>query len=91
MQEQVDLIAERLARVVDRLQDDLREIRALLRHQQELTECRLVWLETQAQDQEQRLRDAQTAAAQFRVFAGLTSGSSGLLSLLALLRSFFGG
>ena len=88
---QVDLIAARLGRIVDRLQDDLREIREELRHQNELTERRLQRLEEDALDHETRLRETHTAVTQLRTWAGISSGSSGLLSIAALLRSFFGG
>lgn len=89
--EQTDLIAARLGRIVDRLQDDLREMREELRHQNELSERRLQQLEEQFGDHETRLRAAHTAVTQLRTWAGISSGSSGLLSIAALLRSFFGG
>ena len=89
--EQTELIAARLGRIVDHLQDDLREIREELRHQNELSEARLQRLETQSADHEARLRETHTAVTQLRTWAGVSSGSSGLLSIAALLRSFFGG
>ena len=89
--EQTELIAARLGRIVDCLQDDLREIREELRHQNELSERRIALLETQAADHESRLRETHTAVTQLRTWAGISSGSSGLLSIAALLRSFFGG
>ena len=89
--EQTELIAARLGRIVDRLQDDLREIREELHHQNELGEQRLLHLEAASDDHEQRLRETHTAVTQLRTWAGISSGSSGLLSIAALLRSFFGG
>ena len=89
--EQIELIAARLGRIVDRLQDDLREVREELRHYHQLNEARLERLEAQAADHETRLRDTHTAVTQLRTWAGVSSGSSGLLSIAALLRSFFGG
>ena len=89
--EQVELIAVRLGRIVDRLQDDLREMREELRHYHQLNEARLERLEAQSSDHETRLRDTHTAVTQLRTWAGVSSGSSGLLSIAVLLRSFFGG
>ena len=88
---EAELIAVRLGRIVDRLQDDLREMREELRHYHALNEARLARLEAESCDHETRLRATHTAVTQLRTWAGVSSGSSGLLSIAALLRSFFGG
>jgi len=87
-EEQVRLFAEQLGRAIDHIEADLKEVRSLLVHQGEMTEQRLAMLETLCADHEDRLREAHTGVTQFKVWAGLTSGSSGLVSLFALLRSF---
>ena len=88
-EEQVQLFAERLGRAMDHVEADLKEIRALLLHQGALTEQRLALLEKLCADHEVRLRTVQTGVTQFKVWSGLTSGSSELFSLVALLRTFF--
>ena len=88
-EEQIQLFAERLGRAIDHIEADLKEVRVLLVHQEQMTEQRLLTLEKLCADHEDRLREVQSGVTQFKVWSGLTSGSSGLLSLAAVLRSFF--
>jgi hypothetical protein len=88
--ESFKLLSERMARAMERVQRELKDIHVLLEHQQALLEQRIQCLESAAHDHETRLREVQTGVTQFKVWSGLTSGSSGLLSLFALLRSFLG-
>ncbi|NSW54228.1 MAG: hypothetical protein HPY85_17130 [Anaerolineae bacterium] len=88
--DQFKLLSERMARAVERVQRELKEMRSLLEHNQALLEQRVSLLESASRDHETRLREAHTGITQFKVWSGLTSGSSGLLSLLALLRTFLG-
>ncbi len=60
-------------------------------HQQALNDQRLSLLEEQIRDHETRIRAATEGVTQFKLFSGLTSGGSGLMSLVALLRTFLGG
>ena len=60
-------------------------------HQTALIHQRLTLLEEQIRDHETRLRAAAEGVAQFKIFSGLASGGSGLMSLVALLKAFFGG
>jgi hypothetical protein len=48
-------------------------------------------LEERAGDHETRIRAATDGVTQFKMWAGFASGGSGIVSLIALLRAFFGG
>lgn len=85
------LFMERLGRALDRMQSELQEIRALLKHSQALSEQRFAALEESQHDHEQRLREVQTGVTQFKTWGSVLGGSSGLMALASLLRSFFGG
>ena len=54
-------------------------------------EQRVRQLEAAQTDHEQRLRSATEGVTQFKLFAGLASGGSSLMSLVAILRVFLGG
>jgi hypothetical protein len=90
-EDQAELVAERLGRAVDLLRAEIAELRAAQAHDRELCDQRLGALEHQGEDHEARLRTATDGVTQFKVWSGLASGGSGLLSLAAFLRSFFGG
>lgn len=68
---------------------------AQLRHMNSLLHARLDKVESEAGYQlaalEQRLRSATEGVTQFKLFAGLASGGSSLMSLVAILRVFLGG
>jgi len=59
-----------------------------LNHTRDLTNHRLKALETTTQDHETRIRAATQGVTQFKLFSGLASGSSNLMSLVALLKAF---
>ena len=59
-----------------------------LNHTRELSDHRLSILEKTSQDHETRIRDATQGVTQFKLFSGLASGSSNLMSLFALLKTF---
>jgi len=63
----------------------------LLKAEQKLINSRLDRLELDSTDHEQRLRSATDGVTQFKVWSGLAAGGSGIVSLIALLRTFFGG
>lgn len=78
-EQEIQLLAEQLKRAIDRL-----------RAEERLANQRLDALEKSAADHEARLRAVSDGVTQFKVWLGLTSGGSGLMSLLAFLRSFLG-
>ncbi len=85
------LIAEQLKHALDLLRGEIDALRAQQTHDREMGTHRLDSLEAQARDHETRLREATDGVVQFKVWAALTSGGSGLLSLAALVKAFFGG
>ena len=76
---------------IDLMQADLRALRAQQEHDRQMAFHRLDEVEERARDQETRLRAATDGVAQFKVWSGLASGSSSLISLAALVRAFLGG
>lgn len=78
--EQAALLAEQFSHAVD-----------LLKAEQKLINTRLERLEKVSDDHETRLRLATDGVTQFKVWSGLAAGGSGIVSLIALLRAFFGG
>lgn len=82
-------IEEETPRMMKHIECELRIIRQELQHQRELTEQRLVQLEDQEEDHETRLRNATEGVTQFRLWTSLSSGGSTILSVAALIKSFF--
>ena len=60
-----------------------------LRHNKEVHDHRLDALESLTADHETRIREATQGVTQFKLFSGLASGGSGLMSLVALIKAFF--
>ncbi len=85
------LLTEQLRHAVHLLQARIRTLETRLIHQQAVNAQRLALLEEAMRDHETRIRTATEGVTQFKLFAGLTSGGSGLMSLLAILKSFLGG
>lgn len=85
------LITEQLQHASHLLQAQIKALEIRLTHQQAMTGQRLSILEEQMRDHEKRIREATEGVTQFKLFSGLTSGGSGLMSLVALLRTFLGG
>lgn len=73
------------------LQARLRMIETQFDRHLEVLEQRVRQLEAQQADQEIRLRSATEGVTQFKIISGLASGSSNLMSLIAILKSFLGG
>jgi hypothetical protein len=97
MEDQNLLIGAELKHMVDMMDVKLDRIELDQVHLKELTpnkrgqvENRLYYLEKQVEDQEARLRAATEGVTQFKVRSGLTSVGSGLLSIMAILKSFLG-
>lgn len=59
-----------------------------LRHNKEISDHRLSELETSIKDHETRIREATQGVTQFKLFSGLASGGSGIMSLVALIKAF---
>ena len=85
------LLTEQLRHANNLLQAKLQTLAARLAHQQAMNEQRLGVLEAQICDHETRIRTATEGVTQFKLFSGLASGGSGLMSLVAILKSFLGG
>lgn len=84
------LTSELLRHTVDMLRAEVDTLRAQQVHDQQMAAHRLELLEQQGRDHEARLRSATDGVVQFKMWAGLTSGTSGLLSLAALVKAFLG-
>lgn len=85
------LLTEQLKHANHLLQAQIKALEARLAHQQAMNGQRLAMLEEQMRDHEKRIRDATEGVTQFKLFSGLASGGSGLMSLVAILRTFLGG
>ena len=59
-----------------------------LRHTKEINDHRLAELEASIKDHETRIRAATQGVTQFKLFSGLASGGSGIMSLVALIKAF---
>jgi hypothetical protein len=90
-EEQAALFAEQMRHAIDLLRAEVDGLRALHNHDMEMSKHRLNSLETSVRDHELRIRADTDGVTQFKMWAGLASGSSGLMALAALIRSFFGG
>lgn len=60
-------------------------------HQLAVQEQRIRSLEAQISDHETRLRMVSEGVTQFKLFSGLASGGSGIMSLVAVIKAFLGG
>jgi len=85
------LLTEQLRHANNLLQARIRTLETRLSHQQAMNDQRLGMLEEQIRDHETRIRTATEGVTQFKLFSGLASGGSGLMSLVAILKSFLGG
>ncbi len=90
-EEQAALFAEQMRHALDLLRAEVDALRALHNHDMDMCTHRLNSLETTVRDHELRIRADTDGVTQFKMWAGLASGSSGLMALAALIRSFFGG
>ena len=85
------LLTEQLRHANALLQAQIKSLEARLAHQQAMNAQRLAMLEEQIRDHETRIRTATEGVTQFKLFSGLASGGSGLMSLVAILKAFLGG
>ena len=79
-----------LAAQTEQLRESVNGLRADLQRRNELTGQRLAGLEKCSDDHEARLREATTGVTQFKVWSGLASGGTGILSIIAFIKSFLG-
>ncbi len=91
MDESTALLTEQLRHANALLQAQIKTLDARLAHQQAMNQQRLSMLEEQIRDHETRIRTATEGVTQFKLFSGLASGGSGLMSLVALIKTFLGG
>jgi hypothetical protein len=91
MDEATALLTEQLRHANALLQAQIKTLDARLAHQQAMNQQRLAMLEEQIRDHETRIRTATEGVTQFKLFSGLASGGSGLMSLVALIKTFLGG
>lgn len=85
------LLTEQLRHANNLMQARINTLEARLAHQQAMNHQRLAVLEEQIRDHETRIRAATEGVTQFKLFSGLASGGSGLISLVAILKAFLGG
>lgn len=90
-EDQVALLVEQIKHTIDLTRADVNAIRAQLEHDREMNHQRLKALEERAGDHEQRLRAATDGVTQFKFFAGLVSGGSEIVSIIALIKAFITG
>jgi regulator of replication initiation timing len=97
-EDQAAVISEQLGRLKDNIESRFQKIEALINHQNEISEERLIALRFEVgdlrrakEDHETRIRTATEGVTQFKMYSGLANGGSGLLSIIALIKSFFGG
>jgi len=86
MAESAELIAEQLRHTIDLLRAEIDTLQREQSHQRALIEQRLAALEASSSDHEARLRAVTDGVTSFKVWSGLASGGSSLVSLAALLK-----
>jgi multidrug resistance efflux pump len=91
MDQGAELIAEQLRHTIDLLRAEIETLQREQAHQRALIEQRLANLESAADDHENRLRSVTDGVISFKVWSGLASGGSSLVSLAALLKVLGGG
>ena len=87
---QSELIAEQLKHAVDLMRFEINTIKAEQAHLRELNEHHLSDLEQSASDHEGRIRLIQDEVTRSKTLHGLAAGGSTFMSLVALLKTFFG-
>ena len=95
-EDQAAVISEQLGRLKDNIESRFQRIEAVINHQNEISEERLRALRVEVgdlkkakEDHETRIRSATEGVTQFKMFSGLANGGSGILSIIAFVRSFF--
>lgn len=77
---EIELIAEQLRHAID-----------LLKAESNMLNLRIAALEKGKDDHENRIRNLTDGVTSFRVWSGLASGGSSIMSIVALVKAFFMG
>ena len=86
---QAALLAEQLKHAITLFKSELEASKAAQCYYRDLSDHRLRFLETTSADHETRLRSASDGVTQFRTLHTLLTGASGIVAIIALIRSFF--
>ena len=86
---QSKLIAYKIKHTIDLFRLEIDTLKTEQKHIKELSNRRLIELEENTRDHEQRLRRIQDDVTRNKVVHGITATGSSFMSLIALLRSFF--
>lgn len=84
------LIAEQMHHALDLMRAEIDLLKARQTSNMEMMDHRLSRLEMQIRDHELRLQEATQGVTQFKVWSGLTSGSSSVLAVIAFLKAVVG-
>jgi hypothetical protein len=87
---QAALIAEQMHHALDLMRAEIDLLKARQASNLELIDHRLARLEGQMRDHELRLQEAAQGVTQFKVWSGLTLGSSSILAVAAFLKAVVG-
>lgn len=87
---QAVLLAEQIKHTVDLLRFQIDALRAEQSHIKQLSDHRLTQLEACTDDHEERIRLIQEDVTRGKTAHNLAAGGSTFISLVALLRTFFG-
>ena len=90
MDENIELLAEQLRHTIDLMKAEVSAVKRQAEYDRELMVHRIQQLEEARKDHESRLRTLQDGATTFKVWSGLASGGSSVMSLAALIKTFFG-
>jgi len=82
------LLAEQLKHINTLYKARFDALEEKLNHHKEINDQRLSVLETTSHDHETRIREATQGVTQFKLFSGLASGSSSIMSIVALIKAF---
>ena len=89
-EDNVALVVEQVRHIIDLKDAEIAAVKAELGHYREMTDRRLNDLEKGRDDHEQRIRSVTDGVTQFKMFAGLASGGSSIVAIIALIKTFFG-
>ena len=86
---QSKLIAYKIKHTIDLIRFEIDTLKTEQKHIKEISNRRLIELEENTRDHEQRLRCIQDDVTRNKVVHGITATGSSFMSIIALLRSFF--
>ena len=87
MADSPELLTEQLRHINTLYTARLDALNARLESDREMYQHRISQLEDQIRDHENRIRTATEGVTQFKLFSGLASGGSSVMSLIALLKT----